>query len=52
MTQRTSPPFRAEHVGSLLRPAELAAAREECAEGRIGAAALRAPSMNVSICGD
>ena len=29
MAQRTTPPFRADHVGSLLRPAELLKAREE-----------------------
>ncbi len=39
---RTTPPFRADHVGSLLRPAELLAAREKFAAGEIGAAALRA----------
>lgn len=38
----TAPPFRADIVGSLLRPAELKAARAERAAGRIGAAALRA----------
>ena len=27
MTQRKTPPFRADHVGSLLRPAELHEAR-------------------------
>ena len=27
MTQRTTPPFRADHVGSLLRPAPLKEAR-------------------------
>jgi 5-methyltetrahydropteroyltriglutamate--homocysteine methyltransferase len=37
-----SPPFRADHVGSLLRPAELLAARAEHQAGRIGAAELRA----------
>jgi 5-methyltetrahydropteroyltriglutamate--homocysteine methyltransferase len=42
MTQRTSPPFRAEHVGSLLRPPEVARAREERAAGRITPAQLRA----------
>ena len=41
MTVRTSPPFRADHVGSLLRPPELAAARERAAAGEISAAALR-----------
>lgn len=41
MTVRTTPPFRADHVGSLLRPAELLRAREDRAQGRIGAAELR-----------
>jgi len=36
------PPFRADHVGSLLRPQELLAARADHANGRITAAALRA----------
>ena len=35
MSQRTSPPFRADHVGSLLRPQELLQAREDFAAGRI-----------------
>ena len=39
---RTSPPFRADHVGSLLRPQRLLAAREDLAAGRIDAAQLRA----------
>ncbi len=42
MSQRTKPPFRADHVGSLLRPAELKAAREKFAKGEISAAALKA----------
>jgi 5-methyltetrahydropteroyltriglutamate--homocysteine methyltransferase len=37
---RTKPPFRADHVGSLLRPARLHEARAEFAAGRIDAAAL------------
>jgi 5-methyltetrahydropteroyltriglutamate--homocysteine methyltransferase len=41
MSRRTSPPFRAEHVGSLLRPPELVKAREDRAAGRIDAARLR-----------
>ncbi len=41
MTVRTSPPFRADHVGSLLRPPELAAARERAAAGEISASELR-----------
>ena len=42
MTARTQPPFRADHVGSLLRPPELLRAREDRAQGRINAAELRA----------
>jgi 5-methyltetrahydropteroyltriglutamate--homocysteine methyltransferase len=42
MTQRTKAPFRADHVGSLLRPAALKAARERRAKGEIGAAELKA----------
>jgi 5-methyltetrahydropteroyltriglutamate--homocysteine methyltransferase len=42
MAARTTPPFRADHVGSLLRPPELLRAREEAAAGRIDADALRA----------
>ena len=39
---RTTPPFRADHVGSLLRPTELLAAREDFAAGKIGAEHLQA----------
>jgi 5-methyltetrahydropteroyltriglutamate--homocysteine methyltransferase len=39
---RTKPPFRADHVGSLLRPRELLAARDDFAAGRIDADELRA----------
>src|ERR1700761_4783591 len=42
MSRRTSPPFRADHVGSLLRPPRLHQAREDLAAGRIEAAGLRA----------
>ena len=42
MTARTTPPFRADHVGSLLRPPELLRAREDAAAGRIDSEALRA----------
>ena len=41
MAPRTSPPFRADHVGSLLRPPELLRAREDLKEGRIDADELR-----------
>jgi len=41
MTRRTRPPFRADHVGSLLRPAELKEARAKYARGEIDATALR-----------
>jgi len=39
--RRTTPPFRADHVGSLLRPPELMSAREEFAGGRLSAEDLR-----------
>ncbi len=39
---RTTPPFRADHVGSLLRPPELLAARAAFADGRLPADDLRA----------
>jgi 5-methyltetrahydropteroyltriglutamate--homocysteine methyltransferase len=38
---RTTPPFRADHVGSLLRPPDLLAARADFAAGRVDAARLR-----------
>ena len=40
--QRTRPPFRADHVGSLLRPAALKEARAKFTKGAIDAAALKA----------
>jgi 5-methyltetrahydropteroyltriglutamate--homocysteine methyltransferase len=42
VTQRTSPPFRADHVGSLLRPPAIKAAREQRARHEISVEALRA----------
>ncbi|HET6944753.1 MAG TPA: 5-methyltetrahydropteroyltriglutamate--homocysteine S-methyltransferase [Gaiellaceae bacterium] len=42
MARRTAPPFRADHVGSLLRPKHLLQAREDHAAGAIDAAELRA----------
>ena len=41
MTLRTTPPFRADHVGSFLRPEYLLQAREQQAKGEITAQALR-----------
>ncbi len=41
MSMRDTPPFRADHVGSLLRPAEVTAARAEFKAGRLDAAGLR-----------
>src|SRR5262245_23135016 len=38
---RTKPPFRADHVGSLLRPAALKAARAQRERGEIGADQLQ-----------
>ena len=42
MAPRARPPFRADHVGSLLRPPRLMQARADHAEGRIDAGDLRA----------
>ena len=42
MSARTTPPFRADHVGSLLRPADLLEARHQFAEKKIGASELKA----------
>jgi 5-methyltetrahydropteroyltriglutamate--homocysteine methyltransferase len=42
MTARTSPPYRADHVGSLLRPGRLLQAREDVAAGRMQPDELRA----------
>jgi len=39
--RRTKPPFRADHVGSLLRPPELLKARDDFEAGRIDADELR-----------
>ncbi len=41
METRSTPPFRADHVGSLLRPKELLEARERHARREISAAELR-----------
>jgi 5-methyltetrahydropteroyltriglutamate--homocysteine methyltransferase len=42
MSPRTLPPFRADHVGSFLRPARLHEARKQYADGAISADQLRA----------
>jgi 5-methyltetrahydropteroyltriglutamate--homocysteine methyltransferase len=42
MAMRDTPPFRADHVGSLLRPERLLLARDEFAAGTIDASELRA----------
>ena len=41
MSRRNKPPFRADHVGSLLRPATLKKAREQRALGEISPAQLK-----------
>jgi 5-methyltetrahydropteroyltriglutamate--homocysteine methyltransferase len=41
VSQRTKPPFRADHVGSLLRTASVKEAREKRKNGEISAEALR-----------
>ena len=40
MANDARPPFRADHVGSLLRPREVLAARADFAAGRISAEQL------------
>ena len=42
MTIRTKPPFRADHVGSILRPARLKEARARREKNEISAEAIRA----------
>jgi 5-methyltetrahydropteroyltriglutamate--homocysteine methyltransferase len=42
LSLRTTPPYRADHVGSLLRPPALLEARAAFTDGRLDAAALRA----------
>ena len=42
MTRRSTPPFRADHVGSFLRPPELLEARQRFKDGAITREALRA----------
>ncbi len=42
MPTSAKPPFRADHVGSLLRPIELLRAREDYKAGRLTAEQLRA----------
>src|SRR5258708_37530207 len=41
MLERTKPPFRADQVGSLIRPSSLVAARQAAGRGEIAAAELR-----------
>ena len=41
MARRTTPPFRADHVGSLLRPANLLEARTKHAQGELSLEELR-----------
>src|SRR5579863_5994902 len=41
MVQTKTPPFRADHVGSLLRPPELLQARKDEKQGRISKSGLR-----------
>ena len=46
MSTRATPPFRADHVGSLLRPRELLKARDDAANGAIAPDELRAVEDN------
>ena len=49
MAWRTEPPFRADHVGSLLRPPELLEARADHAAGTIDAARVARRSRTTAI---
>ena len=49
MPRRTKAPFRADHVGSLLRPAALKQARARRAKGEMSAEALRETHPDVPI---
>ena len=40
--RRTIPPFRAEHIGSLIRPPTLIQARQDWRDGRLAHEQLRA----------
>ena len=42
MPPKINPPFRADHIGSLLRPPELLAARQSFADGKLSAEELHA----------
>jgi 5-methyltetrahydropteroyltriglutamate--homocysteine methyltransferase len=42
MRPASGPPFRAEHIGSLIRPPELLRARQQHADGQLGRKELRA----------
>jgi 5-methyltetrahydropteroyltriglutamate--homocysteine methyltransferase len=42
MRPASGPPFRAEHIGSLIRPPELLRARQQHADGHLGRKELRA----------
>ena len=48
MSARTTPPFRADHVGSLLRPQKLLKAREDHAAGNLPDDDLEAVENEVS----
>jgi 5-methyltetrahydropteroyltriglutamate--homocysteine methyltransferase len=52
VTARLTPPFRADHVGSLLRPAALHAARAGRAAGRISAEELTAAGFASTVEGN
>ena len=51
MLERTKPPFRADHVGSLIRPAELIAAREKSEKKEISEAEPLAEGKRAGLLG-
>jgi len=52
LTARSTPPFRADHVGSLLRPANLHEERASFAAGKISAAELAAVEVASTVEGN
>jgi 5-methyltetrahydropteroyltriglutamate--homocysteine methyltransferase len=48
MADNARPPFRADHVGSLLRPKEVHQARDEFAKGQLTAEELKQVEPNLA----
>ena len=51
MLERTTPPFRADHVGSLIRPDALIAARQAATKNEIPKAELQRIQQGLELVG-